>query len=104
MTLVWSSAASSGLLYLRILAKKLSCFICADKIAALNTFYEKQPALLPYKRSLNDILRKKAHILSDAEEKILAAAGDLAQSPEDIFGLLNDAPQEYAPLRFPVFS
>ncbi len=63
--------------------------------AVLNTFYEKQPALLPYKRSLNDILRKKAHILSDAEEKILAAAGDLAQSPEDIFGLLNDADMTY---------
>ncbi len=38
---------------------------------------------------------KKAHILSDAEEKILAAAGDLAQSPEDIFGLLNDADMTY---------
>lgn len=61
----------------------------------LNAFYDQLPALLPYKRSLNDILRKKAHILSDAEEKILAAAGDLAQSPEDIFGLLNDADMTY---------
>ena len=63
--------------------------------ATLNAFYDQLPALLPYKRSLNDILRKKAHILSDAEEKILAAAGDLAQSPEDIFGLLNDADMTY---------
>lgn len=59
--------------------------------AVLNDFYEKQPGLNQYRRYLNDILRKKAHILSDAEEKILAAAGDLAQSPDDIFGLLNDA-------------
>ena len=57
----------------------------------LNGFYEKQPGLVRYRRYLNDILRKKAHILSDAEEKILAAAGDLAQSPDDIFSLLNDA-------------
>jgi len=57
----------------------------------LNVFYEEQPALNQYRRYLNDILRKKAHILSDAEEKILAAAGDLAQSPDDIFSLLNDA-------------
>lgn len=57
----------------------------------LNAFYQKQPQLNQYRRYLNDILRKKAHILSDAEEKILAAAGDLAQSPDDIFSLLNDA-------------
>lgn len=59
--------------------------------AVLAQFCEKQPGLNQYKRYLNDILRKKAHILSDAEEKILAAAGELAQSPDDIFGLLNDA-------------
>ncbi len=61
----------------------------------LNGFYEKQPELVRYRRYLNDILRKKAHILSDAEEKILAAAGDLAQSPDDIFSLLNDADMTY---------
>ena len=61
----------------------------------LNGFYEKQPGLVRYRRYLNDILRKKAHILSDAEEKILAAAGDLAQSPDDIFSLLNDADMTY---------
>lgn len=57
----------------------------------LNAFYEKQPGLNPYRRHLNDILRKKAHILSDAEERILAAAGDLAQAPDDIYSLLNNA-------------
>lgn len=59
--------------------------------ADLSAFYQKEPKLNQYRRYLNDILRKKAHILSDAEEKILAAAGNLAQSPEDIFSLLNDA-------------
>ncbi len=57
----------------------------------LNTFYNEQPKLENYKRYLSDIRRKKAHILSNAEEKILAAAGDLAQAPDDIFSLLNDA-------------
>mgnify|MGYP002510014165 FL=1 len=61
----------------------------------LNTFYEQQPGLSQYRRCLNDIIKKKAHILSDIEEKILAAAGDLAQSPEDIFGLLNNADMTY---------
>lgn len=59
--------------------------------AALNDFYTRQPELHTYKRCINDIRRKKSHILSNAEEKILAAAGDLAQAPDDIFGLLNDA-------------
>lgn len=59
--------------------------------AILDGFYQEQPTLCPYQRYLNDIRRKKAHILSNAEEKILAAAGDLAQAPDDIFGLLNNA-------------
>ena len=59
--------------------------------AILDSFYQEQPALCTYQRYLNDIRRKKAHILSNAEEKILAAAGDLAQAPDDIFGLLNNA-------------
>ncbi len=59
--------------------------------AILDGFYQEQPALCTYQRYLNDIRRKKAHILSNAGEKILAAAGDLAQAPDDIFGLLNNA-------------
>lgn len=59
--------------------------------AVLEEFYRQKPKLITYKRYLDDIRRKKAHILSNAEEKILAAAGDLAQAPDDIFGLLNDA-------------
>lgn len=57
----------------------------------LEAFYMEKPELKVYKRYLDDIRWKRAHILSSAEEKILAAAGDLAQSPDDIFGLLNDA-------------
>lgn len=65
--------------------------ILAISESTLEAFYEKEPELKTYRRYLNDIRRKKAHILSNAEEKILAAAGDLAQSPDDIFGLLNNA-------------
>ncbi len=65
--------------------------ILAISDAALEEFYAQRPKLKTYRRYLEDIRRKKAHILSNAEERILAAAGDLAQSPDDIFGLLNDA-------------
>lgn len=57
----------------------------------LNSFYNDEPKLMFYKRYIDDIRRKKAHILSNAEERILAAAGDLAQAPDDIYGLLNNA-------------
>ena len=65
--------------------------ILAISDALLEEFYQKASELKTYQRYLNDIRRKKAHILSNAEEKILAAAGELAHSPDDIFGLLNNA-------------
>lgn len=65
--------------------------ILAISDSTLEEFYAQNPKLTVYRRCLDDIRRKKAHILSNDEEKILAAAGDLAQSPDDIFGLLNDA-------------
>lgn len=40
---------------------------------------------------MDDLLRKKAHILSLAEEKLMAEAAELAGSPENIFSMLNNA-------------
>ena len=74
----------------------------------LKDFFMEETDLEVYRRYLNDIRRKKAHILSNAEEKILAAAGDLAQAPDDIFALLNnaditfDSVTDIAGRRFPV--
>lgn len=57
----------------------------------LEQFYQEQSELSVYKRYIHDIRRKKAHILSNAEEKIMAAAGEMAQAPDEIYGLLNNA-------------
>ena len=57
----------------------------------LETFLAEEPALEEYRRYLSNIRRKKAHILSNEEERIMAAAGDLMQAPGDINGLLNNA-------------
>ena len=57
----------------------------------LEQFYQEQAELSVYKRYIHDIRRKKAHILSNAEEKIMAAAGEMAQAPDEIYGLLNNA-------------
>ena len=44
-----------------------------------------------YRFSLEKKIRKKPHILSREQEEILAKAGMLAQVPENVFSLLNDA-------------
>jgi oligoendopeptidase F len=62
----------------------------------LNGFYDKEPKLNQYKRYLNDIRRKKSHILSNSEEKILAAAQEMANAPDDIYGLLNNADMTFS--------
>lgn len=57
----------------------------------LADFFAKEPALAEYKRYISNIRRKKAHILSNAEERIMAAADDMAMAPGDINGMLNNA-------------
>ena len=57
----------------------------------LNLFYIAQPALETYRRSLYQIRRRAAHILSPAEERLLAAAGEMADGPDSIGSVLRNA-------------
>jgi len=57
----------------------------------LDGFYRDCPQLERYRRYLTDLRRKKAHVLSPAEEKLLAAAGELSQAPDTIYGMFADA-------------
>lgn len=54
-------------------------------------FYSQEPELELYRRCLDVIFSRREHVLSLAEEKLLAAAGDMANQPDNIFSLLNDA-------------
>lgn len=54
-------------------------------------YLQEVPDLRLYERYLNVLLRRKAHILSADEERILALAGEVAESPDRIFSMLNDA-------------
>ncbi|KUO71630.1 MAG: oligopeptidase PepB [Clostridia bacterium BRH_c25] len=53
--------------------------------------YVNNTAFKDYKYYFTKLLNQKAHILSDAEEKLLAMTGDMAASPEDIFGKVTTA-------------
>ena len=57
----------------------------------LEQFYAQCPELTLYRRRLDSVRRKRAHILSPAEEKLLAQAGQLSDIPENTFSMLNDA-------------
>lgn len=49
------------------------------------------PFLAKYKRTLEEMLRQKPHILSKNEESLLAQVGNVSQAPGTIFSMLNNA-------------
>ncbi len=57
----------------------------------LESFYAEKPELGTYRRSLYQIRRRAAHILSPECEKILASAGEMADSPDSIGSVLRNA-------------
>lgn len=62
----------------------------------MERFYKETPELELYRTHLNRIRHKKAHSLSDAEERILAATGEMASAPNQIASVFRNAD-----LRFP---
>ena len=61
----------------------------------LEQFYRDCPKLERYRRYLTDLRRRKAHTLSAAEEKLLAAAGEMAQTPDTVFSAFSDADMKF---------
>ena len=61
----------------------------------IDDFLGQQDGLKIYKMSLYDIQRKKAHKLSEKEEKILAEAGMLASGPASIYMIFSNAELPY---------
>ena len=57
----------------------------------LEQFYTDMPELSLYRRALDVVRRKRDHILSPAEELLLARAGQLSDVSENVFSMLNDA-------------
>lgn len=60
-----------------------------DKV--LEAFLAESEGLRFYKRFIDEIRRKKPHILSAAEEQVLAMTGEIVQAPGTIFSMLNNA-------------
>ena len=57
----------------------------------LEGFYTQCPGLERYRRYLTEVRRMKAHTLSAAEERLLAAAGEMAAAPQSVFSAFTNA-------------
>ena len=57
----------------------------------LERFYAEKPGLELYRRYFTVIRDRREHILSQPEEKLLAAAGEMAQTPDEVYSRFSDA-------------
>ncbi len=57
----------------------------------MEQFYRDVPELELYRRHFDVIRRRRAHVLSEKEEKLLAGAGEMAGAPHRVFSLFSDA-------------
>ena len=95
-----ANRAMVGRLMNAITALSAECSFETPEIMAisdeeLDAFYAAEPKLERYRRFLTDKRRRRAHTLSPAEEKLLAAAGEMARTPSNISGSLGDADMVY---------
>ena len=63
--------------------------------AAVDKFVAGEPRLKVYRLYLDDIQRRAAHTLTDAEERLLASAGVIASAPSGTYGIFSDADFPY---------
>ena len=61
----------------------------------LESYYAQEPELERFRRFIGDQRRLKAHTLSPAEEKLMAAVGNVTRLPGDAFGMLQNADMTY---------
>ena len=57
----------------------------------MERFFREQPEMELYRLCIDRVRRRKAHILSEAEERIMALTGEMTGSPDTIFSMFNDA-------------
>lgn len=65
----------------------------------IDTFMRREPGLKIFKMAIHDVLRMKAHTLSEKEEKILAEAGLMASGPSSIYSVFSNAELPYPEIK-----
>lgn len=65
----------------------------------LEEFIQKTEGLSIYRHYVENIIRKRPHTLSRDVEELLSRAQELADAPQDIFTMLNDADMSFADIK-----
>jgi oligoendopeptidase F len=65
----------------------------------LDEYVASEPGLAVYRHALDEMVRERAHVLTPQLEALLAQAGEIADAPQRIYGMLNDAD-----LKFPTIK
>lgn len=99
-----SDEDTANSLYQGMTSQAMSAMVAVDAASSFETpellaipddtleqFYKDEPALETYRLALTRIRNKRAHILSDAEEKLLASAGEMSQTPDSVYSVFADA-------------
>ena len=99
-----SDEDTANSLYQGMTSQAMSAMVAVDAASSFETpellaipddkleqFSKDEPALETYRLALTRIRSKRAHILSDAEEKLLAAAGEMSQAPDSVYSVFADA-------------
>jgi oligoendopeptidase F len=63
--------------------------------ATIEGFIKQEPRLQVYRHYLEDLARRRAHTLSNEEEKLLAGASVMASGPSSVYGIFADADFPY---------
>jgi oligoendopeptidase F len=63
--------------------------------AKIESFIASEPRLKVYSFYLHDILRRRAHTLTDSEERLLANSSLIAGAPSDVYRILSNADFPY---------
>ncbi len=88
--------AMSGKFMSVVVGLSAACSFDTPEIMALSDetldkFYASEPKLERYRRLLSNMRRRREHVLSPAEERLLAAAGEMSGAPDNIYGAFADA-------------
>ena len=99
-----SDQDTGNAVYLDMRGKAVGIYVAASSAAAFATpeiiaipeekiaqFFTAAPELGVYRRSIYRIRRMAAHTLSAAEETLLAAAGEMAQTPDNVCSVFRNA-------------
>lgn len=88
---------------MNVLAQAALSFIAPEILAlpleTLERFRQEEPGLALYHFALDELLRQKDHILSAAEERIIAGVGEVAQAPANIFKMINNADMAFPAIK-----